>query len=75
MNNAIQSQLDRIEAALTTLTDSIASYNPSVAAVHDLLAADDALTEGLNQRQYQPHSFHLTHFVALELSLQFPSNS
>jgi len=60
MNSTIQYQLDRIETALTTLTDSIASYNPSVTAVHDLLAADDALTEGLNQCEYLIPSLDLS---------------
>ncbi|MCJ1435297.1 hypothetical protein MMC27_004669 [Xylographa pallens] len=49
MNTVLQSQLDRIETALTNLIDSITSYNPSIPATHELLAADDALTDGLNQ--------------------------
>ena len=49
MNSALQSQLDRIENALNTLIDSITSYNPSVPATQELLAADDALTDGLDQ--------------------------
>ncbi|MCJ1386772.1 hypothetical protein MMC17_009898 [Xylographa soralifera] len=49
MNSVLQSQLDRIENALTTLIDSITSYNPSIPATHELLAADDALIDGLDQ--------------------------
>ncbi|MCJ1477399.1 hypothetical protein MMC13_006070 [Lambiella insularis] len=49
MNAILQAQLDRVETALNTLVDSITSYNPSIPAVHELLSADDALTEGLDQ--------------------------
>ncbi|MCJ1244844.1 hypothetical protein MMC30_002045 [Trapelia coarctata] len=63
MNSTIQTQLNRIEAALTTLTDSIASYNPSITAVHDLLAADDALTEGLSQLSH--HQVNHAHILSL----------
>ena len=47
MNNIIQGQLDRVDTALNTLIDSIASYNPSIAAANDLLAADNELTRGV----------------------------
>ncbi|KAI4225546.1 MAG: hypothetical protein L6R40_008352 [Gallowayella cf. fulva] len=47
MNTIIQGQLDRVEAALNTLTASIESYNPSVPAAVDLLAADDQLQQGV----------------------------
>lgn len=50
MNAIIQGQLDRIEAALNTLVSSIESYNPSVPAAIDLLAADTELQEGVKQR-------------------------
>jgi len=55
MNAVIQSQLDRVETALNTLIDSISSYNPSPAAAFSLVAADDKLAEGLEQRKI-PHS-------------------
>lgn len=51
MNAILQSQLDRVEASLNTLIDSITSYNPSVPAAIDLLSADDELTKGLEQRK------------------------
>lgn len=51
MNSIIQGQLDRVDAALNTLIDSIASYNPSIAAAKDLLAADDELTRGVKSRE------------------------
>ena len=50
MNAIIQNQLDRVETALNTLIESIASYNPSIPAANALLAADDDLNNGLKQR-------------------------
>ena len=50
MEAVLQSQLDRVETALTTLIESIASYNPSLTAARDLLAADDELNNGVEQR-------------------------
>ncbi|MCJ1461738.1 hypothetical protein MMC07_000337 [Pseudocyphellaria aurata] len=49
MEAVLQTQLDRVEKALTTLIDSIASYNPSIIAANDLLAADDELNNGVKQ--------------------------
>lgn len=50
MNIIILAQLDRVETALNTLIESIASYNPSIPAANALLAADDDLNKGLKQR-------------------------
>ncbi|KAL9602642.1 MAG: hypothetical protein Q9179_002473 [Wetmoreana sp. 5 TL-2023] len=50
MNVIIQGQLDRIETALNALVTSIESYNPSVPAAIDLLAADSELQQGVKQR-------------------------
>ncbi|KAL8775563.1 MAG: hypothetical protein Q9209_000059 [Squamulea sp. 1 TL-2023] len=47
MNSIIQRQLDRVDTALNTLITSIESYNPSVPAAVDLLAADDELQQGV----------------------------
>ncbi|KAI4108964.1 MAG: hypothetical protein LQ339_002083 [Xanthoria mediterranea] len=47
MNSIIQSQLDRVDNALNALIASIESYNPSVPAAIDLLAADDELQRGV----------------------------
>ncbi|KAI4133714.1 MAG: hypothetical protein LQ338_000043 [Usnochroma carphineum] len=56
MNAIIQAQLDRVEAALNTLISSIESYNPSVPAAIDLLAADTELQKGVEQlAQHQAH--------------------
>lgn len=49
MNTVIQAQLDRVETALNTLIESIASYNPSIPAANALLAADDDLDKRLKQ--------------------------
>lgn len=56
MEAVLQSQLDRVETALATLIESIASYNPSIIAANDLLAADDELNNGVKQRKdsFQP---------------------
>lgn len=51
MDTVLHTQLDRVEKALTTLIDSIASYNPSIIAANDLLAADDELNNGVKQRE------------------------
>ncbi len=53
MNIIIQSQLDRVEMALNTLIESIASYNPSIPAANALLAADEDLNKGLKQCMYK----------------------
>ena len=50
MNETVQAQLDRIETALTSLVDSIASYNPSIPAASNLLQADIELQDRLKQR-------------------------
>ncbi|KAL8709451.1 MAG: hypothetical protein Q9220_005834 [cf. Caloplaca sp. 1 TL-2023] len=47
MNAIIQGQLDRVEGALNNLVTSIESYNPSVPAAIDLLAADTELQQGV----------------------------
>lgn len=50
MNTTLQAQFDRVETALNTLIDSISAYNPSPAAAVALVAADDDLSHGLDQR-------------------------
>ncbi|KAL8800118.1 MAG: hypothetical protein Q9182_005391 [Xanthomendoza sp. 2 TL-2023] len=62
MNTLIQGQLDRVEAALNTLTTSIESYNPSVPAAIDLLAADDELQQGVKLlAQHQANHTRILH--------------
>jgi hypothetical protein len=51
MEDILSTQFDRVEKALTTLVDSIAAYNPSPQAALDLVAADDQLSQGLDQRK------------------------
>lgn len=50
MDDVLQAQFDRVEQALGTLVDSIASYNPNPQAAIDLVTADDELSQGLDQR-------------------------
>jgi hypothetical protein len=50
MEDILSTQFDRVEKALSTLVDSIAAYNPSPQAAIDLVAADDELSQGLDQR-------------------------
>lgn len=50
MNAQIQSQFDRLEAALDTLVDSITSYNPSPSAAAALVQIDKDLTSDLDTR-------------------------
>jgi hypothetical protein len=52
MDAILHKQFERVEAALGTLVDSIASFNPSPQAAVDLVAADDELSEGLEQRMH-----------------------
>jgi hypothetical protein len=40
----------RVEQSLQRLTESIASYNPSVRDADELMAADEAVNENLDQR-------------------------
>lgn len=52
MDDVLSAQFDRVEKALSTLVDSIAAYNPSPQAALDLVAADDELSHGLDQRTW-----------------------
>lgn len=51
MDAILQARFERIETALTTLVDSIAAYNPSHQAAVDIIAANDHLAKGLDQRK------------------------
>jgi len=50
MEELLDQRFQRLDTALNTLIDSITTYNPSPAASNDLVAADDALSESLIQR-------------------------
>jgi hypothetical protein len=56
MDDILNEQFERVERALTTLVDSITAYNPATQAAIDLVAADDELSEGLDQRKSTPTS-------------------
>jgi hypothetical protein len=49
MEDILTAQFDRVEKALSTLVDSIAAYNPSPQAAIELVAADEELSQGLDQ--------------------------
>ena len=54
MNDVLQTHFQRIDAALDTLVDSIAAYNPSAQATSDFIAANDDLGRGLDEREQPP---------------------
>ncbi|KAF2853988.1 hypothetical protein T440DRAFT_389539 [Plenodomus tracheiphilus IPT5] len=49
MDDILATQFERVEKALSTLVDSISTYNPSPQAAIELVAADDELSHGLDQ--------------------------
>jgi hypothetical protein len=49
MDKIIDVQFQRVEKALATLIQSIATYNPNPNLATDLVAADHELTKGLEQ--------------------------
>ena len=49
MLGTLQSRYQRLERALDNLTDSITAYNPSLTAADELVAADDDVSEALEQ--------------------------
>ncbi len=55
MDAVLDAHFTRIESALQTLIDSITTYNPSTTAALDLVAADDELSRGLEQRAPSLH--------------------
>jgi hypothetical protein len=51
MDVILDDQFQKVETALNTLIDSITTYNPSTTAAAHLIAADEELTQGLEQRR------------------------
>ena len=51
MDVKLDAAFQRVETAFTTLVDSIAAYNPSLQAAGHLLAAEEELTHGIDQRR------------------------
>ncbi|KAL9599426.1 MAG: hypothetical protein Q9219_003863 [cf. Caloplaca sp. 3 TL-2023] len=68
MNALLHGQLDRVEAALNTLVSSIESYNPSVPAAIDLLAADFELQKGV--KQLARHQAHHARILRLRAAIE-----
>ena len=61
MDVFIDTRLTTLETALSTLVDSISSYNPSIPAAHAILKADSDLQDGLKQlAQHQRNYHHIT---------------
>jgi hypothetical protein len=54
MEKELSAHFDKLESAFKELIDSITTYNPSVKAAEDVLAADDELSHGLEKRK-RPH--------------------
>jgi hypothetical protein len=54
MDKIIDSQFLRVEKALSTLINSIATYNPSPQLATDLVNADHELSKGLELCTYFP---------------------
>lgn len=52
MQATLEIRYARLEKALDTLVESIASYNPSTAAADELVAADQSVNTGLRDRTY-----------------------
>ncbi|PSS05150.1 vitamin-D-receptor interacting mediator subunit 4-domain-containing protein [Coniella lustricola] len=59
MDKYIDERFERLERALANLTDSIANYTPQPAAAHELMAADRALADGLQQLQIHQNNYAL----------------
>lgn len=49
MDTILDNRFEKVEKALATLINSIATYNPSPTNANDLVAADAELSEGLEQ--------------------------
>lgn len=50
MLSQFQASYSRVETSLQKLVDSIAAYNPSTRDAEELLAADEAVSENIDQR-------------------------
>jgi hypothetical protein len=59
MEEILDERFQRLETALNVLIESITTYNPSVSAAVDLIAADDNLSEGLDQRESSSSGYTL----------------
>ncbi|KAH8727881.1 vitamin-D-receptor interacting mediator subunit 4-domain-containing protein [Phaeosphaeriaceae sp. PMI808] len=70
MEVILGSQFDRVEKALSTLVDSIAAFNPSPQAAIDLVAADDHLSQGLDQRKSPCNTYRLARHQANHARIQ-----
>lgn len=51
MEQILDERFNRVDVALNALIESITTANPSISATQDLIAADDSISEGLEQRK------------------------
>jgi hypothetical protein len=58
MLSQFQASYQRVEQSLQRLTESIAAYNPSTSAADELVAANDAVNEDLDQCMLWCDIFH-----------------
>ncbi|KAF2457430.1 vitamin-D-receptor interacting mediator subunit 4-domain-containing protein [Lineolata rhizophorae] len=71
MEAHLEACFQREEEALNALVDSITSYNPSVSAAQDLLAADEELGRGVELlAAHQSNHAHLQHLRATAAQLE-----
>ncbi|EKD17795.1 uncharacterized protein L3040_002165 [Drepanopeziza brunnea f. sp. 'multigermtubi'] len=63
MNNLLDNRFEKVEKALATLINSIATYNPSTSNASDLVAADAELNDGLEQ--LSTHQANYAKIIAL----------
>jgi predicted RNA-binding protein with PIN domain len=75
MEEILDERFHRLETALNVLIESITTYNPSVSAAVDLIAADDNLSEGLDQRKSSASVCTLYCSLPLRSSGPAPSKS
>ena len=59
MLSQFQASYQRVEQSLQRLTDSIAAYNPSTSAADELVAADEIVSQNLEQRSSRPAMWEL----------------
>lgn len=72
MEEVLEDRFQRVDTALNTLIESVTRANPSVSAAHDLVAADDSLSEGLEQREYSLYRCLCTHIKLIQYSYTAP---
>ena len=60
MLSTLQTRYQRVEKALDALIESVSAYAPSLTAADELVAADEAVNESLEERECAIDSYHDT---------------